>query len=216
MNFNGFLACFVHANKQAIYDLKTVSATPLFSDKLRFLCKTTDTGPEFSVCRSGISQNFSTTPAGLVAGFLWNADLKLTKKRSSSSFESDCFKSSHLRPWTFPALIKLLKPLSNTTLKGESKDHEESLDERFEIQSRSSVVLSDLARVDENAARIAEHGGIRPLVELLNIDVRQMRRWFRGNVLMSSWTWFVTKSNRRISGNLVICFAKSFCSYCSV
>uniref|UniRef100_H2ZMU6 Ankyrin and armadillo repeat-containing protein n=1 Tax=Ciona savignyi TaxID=51511 RepID=H2ZMU6_CIOSA len=44
-------------------------------------------------------------------------------------------------------------------------------DERCELQSRSSVVLSDLANVNENAARIAEHGGIRPLVDLLQTDV---------------------------------------------
>ncbi|XP_077970650.1 ankyrin and armadillo repeat-containing protein-like isoform X1 [Styela clava] len=40
-----------------------------------------------------------------------------------------------------------------------------------ELQSRSSVVLSDLACVDDNAAKIAKHGGILPLVNLLQHDV---------------------------------------------
>ena len=68
------------------------------------------------------------------------------------------------------ALISLLKPAHLTPrAKHIRYELDETLDERFELQSRSSVVLSDLAHVD--APSIAEHGGIPPLVDLLQLDV---------------------------------------------
>ncbi|XP_076804919.1 ankyrin and armadillo repeat-containing protein-like isoform X2 [Clavelina lepadiformis] len=71
-----------------------------------------------------------------------------------------------------PTLIALLQPTVVKTTKEEPLDGDvESKKERYELQSRSSVVLSDLAHVSNNALRIADHGGIRPLVALLHTDV---------------------------------------------
>ncbi|XP_018672731.2 ankyrin and armadillo repeat-containing protein isoform X1 [Ciona intestinalis] len=68
-----------------------------------------------------------------------------------------------------PVLISLLKTpksTSRTTMKGE-----ELINQRYELQSRSSVVLCDLAQLDNIAARISDCGGIPPLVDLLQTDV---------------------------------------------
>nr|XP_026696049.1 ankyrin and armadillo repeat-containing protein isoform X3 [Ciona intestinalis] len=68
-----------------------------------------------------------------------------------------------------PVLVSLLKTpksTSHTAIKGE-----ELINQRYELQSRSSVVLCDLAQLDNIAARISDCGGIPPLVDLLQTDV---------------------------------------------
>ena len=64
----------------------------------------------------------------------------------------------------------MLEPIT-TKIKPTSTNsfYNENFDERADIQSRSSVVLSDLA--SRKADEIADDGGIQPLVELLQTNV---------------------------------------------
>ena len=92
-----------------------------------------------------------------------------------------CFQTTTNCLIFFAALIALLQPTVVKTTKEEPLDGDvESKKERYELQSRSSVVLSDLAHVSDNALRIADHGGIRPLVALLHTDVSccDVEAWF--------------------------------------
>jgi len=69
-----------------------------------------------------------------------------------------------------PLLVEMLEPITNKIKPTSTNSvYNENFDERADIQSRSSVVLSDLA--SRKADKIAENDGIQPLVELLQTNV---------------------------------------------
>ena len=71
---------------------------------------------------------------------------------------------------TLLVLVEMLEPIKNKIKPTSTNSvYNENFDERADIQSRSSVVLSDLA--SRKADKIAENDGIQPLVELLQTNV---------------------------------------------
>lgn len=71
-----------------------------------------------------------------------------------------------------PILVQMLEQPGSSThtdIPNIPSEDLENFDERCELHSRSSVVLSDLAA--ENASSIADYGGIKPLVDLLQSNV---------------------------------------------